>query len=78
MRVTVSIPDQIFKDAERLARPCRKSRSHLFSDVLEEYLARRAPNKITRAMNIALTEIGEKNLEFPTFTGSRVLPGIEW
>ena len=78
MKVTVSIPNQIFKDAERLARRCRKSRNRLFSDALGEYVARRAPKKITRAMDVALTEIGEKDLEFPTFAGRRALQGIEW
>jgi hypothetical protein len=56
----------------------RKSRSRLFSDALGEYVARCTPKKITRAMDVALTEIGEKDLESPTFAGRRALKGIEW
>ena len=78
MKVTVSIPDQIFEDAERLARRCRKSRSRLFSDTLGEYVARRTLKEITRAMDVALAEIGENDFEFPTFAGRRTLQGIEW
>jgi len=75
VKVTVSIPNQIFKNAERLARRCRKSRNRLFSDALGEYVARRTPKKIKRAMDVALTEIGEKDLEFPTLAGRRALNG---
>ena len=78
MKVTVSVPNQICKDAERLARRCRKSRNRLFSDGLGEYVAGRTPKKIIRAMDVALTEIAEKDLEFPTFAGRQALQGIEW
>ena len=43
MKPGVSIPDEIFQGAERLARRTRKSRSQLFSDAVREYVARHAP-----------------------------------
>ena len=47
MKTAVSIPDEIFQSAERLARRTRKSRSQLFSDAVREYVARHAPEDIT-------------------------------
>ena len=61
MKTAVSIPNELFDVAERLARRTRKSRSRLFSDALREYVARRSPDKITQAMDEALAEIGESN-----------------
>src|SRR2546426_569554 len=51
MKTAVSIPDDVFEGAERLARRTKKSRSQLFSDALREYVARHAPEEVTDAMN---------------------------
>jgi predicted transcriptional regulator len=59
MKTAVSIPNELFDTAERLARRTRKSRSRLFSDALREYVARRSPDKITEAMDQVLTELDE-------------------
>ena len=53
MKTAVSIPDDIFKGAERLARKTKRSRSRLFSDALKEYLARHTPDSVTEAMDRA-------------------------
>jgi metal-responsive CopG/Arc/MetJ family transcriptional regulator len=51
MKTAVSIPDEVFEGAERLARRTKKSRSRLFSDAVREYLARHAPEEVTAAMD---------------------------
>jgi metal-responsive CopG/Arc/MetJ family transcriptional regulator len=56
LKTTVSIPEDVFKGAERLARKTKRSRSRLFSDALREYLARHTPESITEAMNKACSE----------------------
>jgi metal-responsive CopG/Arc/MetJ family transcriptional regulator len=43
MKTAVSIPDEVFESAERLARRMKKSRSRLFSDAVREYVARHTP-----------------------------------
>lgn len=78
MKTAVSIPDEIFEEAERLARRTRRSRSRLFTDALKEYLARWSPDKVTAAMNDALAQIGEENDKFPRSAARRVLERIEW
>ena len=45
----------------------------MFSDALEEYLARHAPDKITGAMNHACAGIGEGEDSFVSFAARRVL-----
>jgi len=47
MKTAVSIPDEVFESAERLARRTKKSRSQVFSDALREYVARHAPDEVT-------------------------------
>ncbi|HPS77196.1 MAG TPA: hypothetical protein PLS53_03470 [Thermoanaerobaculaceae bacterium] len=51
MKAAISIPDSIFREAERFARESRKSRSQLFSEAVAEYLARHTPDAVTEAMN---------------------------
>lgn len=78
MKTAVSIPDDIFEGAERLARRTKRSRSRLFSDALQEYLARHTPEKITQAMNKALAEVTETSDGFVSTSASRVLERSEW
>jgi len=78
MKTAVSIPDEIFQEAERLARRTKRSRSRLFSDALKEYLIRWDPDKITQAMNAALAEIEEGGDEFVNSSARRILERSEW
>jgi metal-responsive CopG/Arc/MetJ family transcriptional regulator len=78
MKTAVSIPDEVFEGAERLARRTKRSRSRLFSDALKEYLARHAPEKVTEAMNTACSEIGDAQDEFVSSAARGVLEQSEW
>lgn len=78
MKTAVSIPDDVFEGAERLARKTKRSRSRLFSDALQEYLARHAPDRVTEAMDRAWAEIGEEEDSFVSSASRRVLEKSEW
>jgi metal-responsive CopG/Arc/MetJ family transcriptional regulator len=78
MKTAVSIPDDVFEGAERLARQTKKSRSRLFSDALREYLARHIPEEVTESMNKACAEIGELADPFVSSAARRVLERSEW
>lgn len=78
MKTAISIPDEVFEGAERLARRTKRSRSRLFSDALKEYLARHTPDRVTEAMNKALQEIGEASDPFVSAGARRVLERSEW
>jgi len=78
MKTAVSIPDEIFEEAERLARRTKRSRSRLFSDALKEYVASRTPEKLTRQMNAALAAIGVNDSEFSASAARRLLERSDW
>ncbi len=78
MKTAISIPDDLFEQADRLARRSNRSRSQVFSDALREYLARHSPDEITEALDRALDEIGEAPDPFVRCAARRVLKRVEW
>lgn len=78
MKTAVSIPDDVFEEAERLASDLRTSRSQLYSRALREYVTRHSPDRITEAMNRALDEVGIDVDEFSQLAARRVLEKVEW
>jgi len=78
MKTAVSIPDEVFEGAERLARKTKRSRSRLFSDALKEYLARHTPDKVTEAMDRTIDELGESKDTFVSSATRRVLEQSKW
>jgi metal-responsive CopG/Arc/MetJ family transcriptional regulator len=78
MKAAISIPNDLFDGAERLARRTRRSRSRLFTDALREYLARHAPDKVTESMDQAIMEAGEGKDEFVSSVARRRLERTEW
>ena len=78
MKTAISIPDEVFDGAERLARRTKRSRSRLYGDALKEYLARHAPDEVTEAMNRACAELGETRDPFVSAVTRRILEQSEW
>lgn len=78
MKTAVSLPDDVFRAAEALARRLKKSRSRLYADAIAEYLARHAPDEVTEAMNKAMAEIGEPIDPFVSEAARRILEKSEW
>ena len=77
MKTAVSIPDDVFEGAERMARRTQKSRSQLYSDAVREYVARHAPNEVTEAMNRVCDEL-ELPGPFVLEAGRRIRQQNEW
>ncbi len=78
MKIAVSIPDDLFEGAERLARRTKRSRSRIFSDALREYLAHHSPDEVTEAMNKACAEIGDSSSPFSAEAARRILERVDW
>jgi predicted transcriptional regulator len=78
MKTAVSIPDDVFEGAERLARRTKKSRSRLFSDAVKEYVARHAPDDVTVAMDQVCAELGNSEDAFVASAARRTLERSEW
>lgn len=79
MKTAISLPDDVFREAERHAKRTRKSRSQLYAEALAEYLARHAPDEVTERMNQVLDELGGLGVD-PFLDGAarRVLKDVEW
>jgi metal-responsive CopG/Arc/MetJ family transcriptional regulator len=78
MKTAISIPDDVFEKADRLAHRSKKSRSQLFSEAVREYVARHSPDDITEAMNRVCDEVGPEKDEFIAANAARILRRIEW
>ena len=78
MKAALSIPDDVFRGAERLARQTNKSRSRLFSDAMREYVARHSPDDVTEAMDRVCSELGDARDACVSSAASRALERSEW
>ncbi len=78
MKTAISIPDEVFQRAERLARRTKKSRSQIFSDALREYLARHAPDEVTESMDRVYPHLERPNDKFVSSAARRVVEKTEW
>jgi len=78
MKTAISLPDQLFREAEQHARRAQKSRSQLYADALAEYLARHAPDEVTDAMNRVVDGLDADNDGFPQAAARGVLARSEW
>jgi metal-responsive CopG/Arc/MetJ family transcriptional regulator len=79
MKTAISVPDDVYREAERHAKRTRKSRSQLYAEALKEYLARHAPDEVTERMNEVLEEVGQAGPDpFVDGVARRVLEAVEW
>lgn len=78
MKTAISLPDAVFRAAERQAKRSKKSRSQLYSDALAEYLSRHAPDEVTEAMNRVVDELGDAPDPFVRAAARSVLERVEW
>jgi len=78
MKVAVSIPDEVFSEAEALARELNASRSEIYSRALGEFLGRHAPDRITEQMNRVVVAVGKESDSFRKRAARRVFQRVEW
>ncbi len=78
MKTAVSIPDDVFEEAEALAQRAKRSRSELYARALSEYVARHAPDRVTEAMDRALDGIDEAKDKFTARAARRTLERADW
>ena len=78
MKTAISIPDDVFEDAEQLARRMKTSRSRLYARAVAEFVARHDDDHITSTMNQVVDEIGEPADAFACEAARRSLERVEW
>ena len=57
MKTAISIKDNVFQEAEKFAKKAKVSRSQLYSDALEEYLAKRSEADLIARINAVCEEV---------------------
>jgi metal-responsive CopG/Arc/MetJ family transcriptional regulator len=78
MKVAVSIPDDIFAEAEALARRLKSTRSDVYSRALGEFIGHHAPERVTELMNNVVADVGPEPGGFRAAAARRVLKKVEW
>jgi predicted transcriptional regulator len=78
MKTAVSIPDELFRRADELASRLGKSRSEIYREALADYVARRDPQAITRALDAVADELADEHAGFGREAARRALERSEW
>lgn len=79
MKTAVSLPDDVFECAERLAKRLKLSRSQLYSRAIGEYVSRHAPDAVTEALDRVCGELeGQTEGELAMAASRRILEQTEW
>jgi predicted transcriptional regulator len=78
MKTAISVPDPIFREAEKLARRLKKSRSRLYSEAMAEYLRRHDPDALAQAVEQFYDSIEDRPDPFVQEAARRTLAKSEW
>jgi predicted transcriptional regulator len=78
MKTAISLPDDIFQQADRLARRLNKSRSELYREAVAEYVARHEPDAVTEALDRLADGMDTRLDAFSTDAARRALGRTEW
>lgn len=78
MKTAVSVPDEVFDEAEHLAKHLKISRSELYSKALAEFVSRHSPDAVTDSFNRVCAAVqGDPDPVFQR-AARKVLESSEW
>jgi predicted transcriptional regulator len=78
MKTAVSIPDDVFEEAERLASRLQTSRSQLYARALADFVARHDDDRVVAAINKVLDAVGTEPDDFTRKAARQTLRRVEW
>ncbi len=79
MKTAVSLPDELFAEAERLARRLKKPRSRVYSEAIKEYVARHDPDLVTGKLDELMSgPEAPKTDEFVSTAARKILERTDW
>jgi metal-responsive CopG/Arc/MetJ family transcriptional regulator len=78
MKTAVSVPDDVFERAERLASREKRSRSDVYSAALREYVARHSPDEVAEALDRVVSDVGQGIDPFVMAASRQTLQSTEW
>jgi len=76
VKTAISIPDDVFRRADRLAKQRKVSRSQLYTSALVQLLEAEPKDELTRAYDSAFADDAPDR--FTSEAARTVLAGIEW
>lgn len=78
MKTAVSVPDEVFGEAEHLAKHLKISRSELYSKALAEFVSRHSPDAVTDSFNRACAAVQGEPDPVLQRAARKVLLSSEW
>lgn len=78
MKIAVSVPQDVFERAERLALREGRSRSEVYSTAVREYIARHSPEEIVEALDRTVAEVEPERDRFVAAASRRTLESSDW
>ena len=79
MKTAISIPDDVFEQAEQAAKRLGLSRSELFTRAVKAFLATRLERNITSSYNAAFGDATDSDVDaFRREATRRTLLDVEW
>ena len=78
MKTAISVPDDIFQEAEKLARRRRLSRSALYTAALESFIQQHRPSDTTQALNEVYGDRSGEMDEVLMGMQTEALPEEDW
>jgi metal-responsive CopG/Arc/MetJ family transcriptional regulator len=78
MKTAISLPDEVFENAERLASRLKVSRSELYARALQDYVRRHAPDAVTEAYDQVCGELESQPDAFARRAARTTFKRVEW
>lgn len=78
MKTAVSIPDDIFHEAETLAKELKTSRSDVYARALAAFVGDHSADRVTQAINAALDTVDGRPDPLIIAAANRTLRDVEW
>ena len=79
MKTAISIPDEVFKKAERISKRLGVSRSELFTRAMQEYLGVQRDTAVTDSYNEAFDDAGTDDMtQFRRRAAKNLLSSVKW
>lgn len=78
MKTAVSLPDELYRDAEELAARLDTSRSELYRKALQEFVARHDVDQTRETIDRVVAELGVQENEVLRAASQRVIEETEW
>lgn len=78
MKTAISIPDDLFDEADALARRLKTSRSELYSRAVRAYVADHETETITESLDRVIADVGIQETAYVDAAARTTLERVEW